>query len=377
MAQNLYDVLGLSKDASENDVKRAYRKMAQKYHPDTNKGNPDAEQKFKEATAAYEILSDKQKRAQYDQFGDSAFAQGNGGGSYGGFDPNQFSGFGDNIADIFESFFGGSTGGGRGRATQTQTRGSDRGLDMTITFEEAAFGTERSFEVEKVSSCEKCNGLGAQQGSKIITCSRCSGTGEVRAVKNTILGQVTTRRVCDKCQGQGKIPEKECSTCGGIGVVNKMEHLKVKIPAGIDNGATLKLTGKGDAGVRGGVAGDLYVTVRVKAHKDFQRKGSDVYSEQSIDVLQAILGSNVDIQTINGVINMKIPAGTQSGRVFKLSNHGITKLKTDSKGDHYVTITVTIPQKLSKKEKETYMQLASEKGIEVSDDKGFLGKIFE
>ncbi len=380
MAQNLYDILGLKKNASEDEIKRAYRKMAQKYHPDTSTGDKGGEQKFKEATAAYEVLSDKQKRSQYDQFGDSAFGGQNGGGAgngANGFDMNGFGGFGDNLADIFESFFGGQQGGRGSQSGRQAARGNDRGLDITLTFEEAAFGTEKSFEMEKISRCERCEGSGAMPGSKIATCGTCNGSGEVRVVKNTMLGQMTTRRVCDRCAGEGSIPEKPCDKCSGIGVIKRDEKLKIKIPAGVDSGATLKISGKGDGAPRGGTSGDLYVNINVKEHKSFSRKGSDVYSEQSIDLLQAILGSNTDIQTIHGGLNMKIPAGTQSGRLFKLKEYGIPKLGREGKGDHYVKVIVDIPQKISKKERELYLQMATDKQIDVSDEKGFLGKIFE
>ncbi len=377
MAQNLYEILGLQKNASEDEIKRAYRKLAQKYHPDTSSGDKAGEQKFKEATTAYEVLSDKQKRSQYDQFGDNAFGQQNGGFNGQGANGFDMNGFGDNLADIFESFFGGQQGGNGRQGRSQSARGNDRALDITLTFEEAAFGTEKSFDMEKISRCERCDGSGALPGSKISTCSTCNGSGEVRVVKNTMLGQMTTRRVCDRCRGEGSIPEKPCDKCSGIGVVRREEKLKIKIPAGVDSGATLKITGKGDSAPRGGESGDLYVNIGVKAHKQFTRKGSDVYSEQSIDLLQAILGSNTDIQTAHGALNMKVPSGTQSGRLFKLKEYGIPRLGREGKGDHYVKLIVDIPQKISKKERELYMQLATEKGIDVSDEKGFLGKIFE
>lgn len=377
MAQNLYDILGVKKNATEDEIKRAYRKLAQKYHPDTAKGDKEGEQKFKEISAAYEILSDKQKRSQYDQYGDSAFAHGNGGGTAGGFDFNGFGGFGDNLADIFESFFGGTGTSSTRQKAPSERRGNDRGIDMTISFEEAAFGVEQTITLEKVVRCQQCDGSGAAPGSKIITCSLCKGSGEVRSIKNTILGQVSTRRVCDRCQGEGSIPEKKCEKCSGQGVIVKNETLKIKIPAGIDSGATLRLTGKGDSAPRGGISGDLYITVNIKDHSRFSRKGSDVYSEQGIDLIQAVLGSNVDIQTIHGPINMKIPSGTQSGRTFKIKEYGIPKLGRAGKGDHFVKIIVDIPQKISKKERELYIQLAEEKGLSISDEKGFLGKMFE
>lgn len=366
--KDFYETLGVNRNASEDEIKRAYRKLAQKHHPDRNKGEKDSEQKFKEINAAYEVLSDSKKRQTYDQYGQSAFT-GGGGGPGGGFDFGGFGGFGEGFTDIFETFFGG--GGSHARAKTGALPGDDREIGLEITFEEAAFGTEKELKITRIGKCEECKGNGAEPGTKIITCPVCSGKGEVRSVRTTILGQVTTRRVCDGCTGTGKVAEKPCSNCKGNGRVRLVEKLRTKIPAGINEGATLRISGKGDSGMRGGQDGDLYIHITIALHRMFKRKGFDVFSNQQIHLLQAVLGDNIDIQTIHGAIQMKIPAGTESVKTFRLKNYGVDKLKSSSRGDHLVTITVEIPQKLTKTERELYRKLAEEKGLKLTEEKGF------
>lgn len=369
MAQDLYEILGLKKDATDADIKSAYRKLALKWHPDKHKGEKDAETKFKEINQAYEILSDNQKRQQYDTFGSSGGAQGFPGGAQ-GFDFSGFSGGGaSGFADIFESFFGGSGfpggGGGDSRKKGGPVRGNDIEASIRITFEEAVFGCEKELEITKSDVCDHCKGEGAEPGTNIVTCKTCGGTGEIRSVRNTILGQMTTSRTCSECAGTGKVPEKKCSSCHGTTRVRSKERVKIKIPAGVDNGSTIRLSGKGEGGIKAGPSGDLYINLQVSASDRFVRSGSDIHSELHIPLVQAVLGAEVNVDTLHGVQKVKIPAGTEEGKVFKLSGKGVAKLGGSSIGDHLVKIRLEIPQKLSKKEKELYVQLAEEAGIDV------------
>lgn len=364
--KDLYEVLGVSKTATEDEIKRSYRKLAQKYHPDTSKGDKGSEEKFKEVSAAYEVLSDKQKRSQYDQFGSSAFNQG--GGDFGGF--GGFQGFGEGFGDIFESFFGGNAG--RSASTGSQ-QGQDREVQITMTFEEAAFGVEKNISITRIATCETCNGTGGAPGSRVTTCDKCSGKGEIRAVQNTILGQVSTRRVCDKCQGRGKRPDNECSTCSGNSRVRRKEDLLVRIPAGVDNGSTIRLSGKGDSGSYNGESGDLYIGIRVTPSTLYKRKGSDVYSTTAIHPVQAILGDKLHVKTLYGEATLKIPAGTQDGKLFKVKEMGIPDIHTGNKGDHFVEIAIETPSKLSKRERELYREIAKEGKLDITEEKGIFG----
>ncbi len=384
MARDLYEILGVAKGASDQEIKKAYRRLALQYHPDKNKGNKEAEDKFKEINQAYEILSDKQKRSQYDQFG-AAGAQGFGGfggGNAGaqGFDPNNFdfSQFGGDMggfADIFETFFGQQTGRARGKK-RGPTSGEHIEFELNISFDEAVFGTEKELLVEKTIACDHCKGTGAEPGSKTINCPTCKGVGEIRTVRQTLFGQMATSQICPQCYGEGHIQEKKCTLCQGSTRIRRNEKVRVKIPAGVDTGSTIRVTGKGEAGMYGGPSGDLYVHIRVAPSRKFMRNEYDIHTTLNIHLIQAILGDEVDVETIHGAIKLKIPAGTQSGKVFKLKEYGIQKLKSDEKGDHYVKINVEIPSKLSRKEKELYAQLAQEAGLHPKGGKeGLFSKI--
>jgi molecular chaperone DnaJ len=369
MSKDLYGVLGVQKGATEKEIKSAYRKLALQWHPDKHKGDKKAETKFKEINQAYEVLSDKQKKQQYDTFGSAGGAGGGGYGS-GGFDFSGFSqgGGSQGFADIFESFFGGSGGGGgRGaRKRSSSMRGNDIEATINISFTEAVFGCEKDLEIAKADVCKHCKGKGAEPGSSIVTCTTCSGTGEIRAVRNTILGQMSTSRGCDQCMGEGRVPDKKCSKCHGTTRERVKERVKVKIPAGVDNGSTIRLSGKGEGGIKGGTPGDLYINLQVTPSKEFRRHGADIHSVLNIPVVQSVLGGEAEIETIHGKEKIKIPAGTEEGKVFKLNGKGTIKLGSDSKGDHLVKIKLVVPKKLSKKEKELYLELAREQGVDVS-----------
>lgn len=382
MQKDLYEILGVPKTATDKEIKAAYRKLALKYHPDKNKSDKDAEKKFGEINVAYEILSDSKKRKQYDQFGAVPGAPGAPGG---GFPGGGFGGFGggaqgewapgrqpfENLggfADIFESFFGGGArggggGGGRGRG---RSGGAARGADIEavvgLAFEEAAFGVTKELEITKPDRCGYCGASGAEPGTPIVNCKACGGTGEIRTVKNTILGQMVTSRGCSECGGEGKVPERKCSKCHGTTRVRSAERVKVRIPAGVDNGTVIRLSGKGEAGVKGGGYGDLFVHIQVKASEKFRRDGINVYSDLGVSVSQAALGARVSVSTVHGEVELKIPDGTQAETVFKLSGKGIHREAGASregagKGDHFVKVHVVIPKKLSRRERELYEEL--------------------
>lgn len=373
MSKDYYDILGVSRGATDQEIKRAYRKAAQKYHPDRNQGDASAEAKFKEVNEAYEVLSDKQKRGQYDQFG-SNFQGANFGGGFdgGGFDFSQFGGNG--FADIFETFFGGQQTGG-GRPKKGPIRGNDIEARIKISFKEAIFGAEKKLEITQLQECGNCHGKGAEPGSKISECKRCSGSGVIKQVRNTILGQMSTSTVCPDCNGDGRIPDKKCGVCHGSSRTRGKNTIKINIPAGIDDNSTIRVSGKGEAGVKGGPAGDLYIHVTIEKDPHFIRKGIDIYSDVEIHLLQAVLGDEITIESVHGPVKLKIPAGTQSHKVFKLSGYGVTAVNSHHKGDHMVTVMVKIPTKLSRKEKELYAQLAEESDIDTSQSGGFFSKI--
>lgn len=349
--RDYYEVLGVNKSASPDEIKKAYRKLAKKYHPDLNPDDKEgAEAKFKEATEAYEILSDAQKKQQYDQFGHAAFDQTAGGG-YGA------GGFGDfDMGDIFNSFFGGGFGGGQRQNPNAPRRGRDLGYTVDLTFEEACFGTEREISINHLEKCSECGGSGAAKGTSPTTCPTCHGTGQVRTVQRTPLGSFQSVRPCDSCGGKGTINKNPCSHCGGEGNVRKGKKVRVKIPAGIDNGQQVSVRGEGDAGTNGGAAGDLILNVRVRSHKLFIRQGYDILCDYPISFVQATLGAEVQVPTIDGKVSYSIPEGTQSGTVFRLKGKGVQRINSNQRGDQYVTIKVEIPKGLSESQKDILRQ---------------------
>lgn len=348
--RDYYEVLGINKDASPEDVKKAYRKLARQYHPDVNKA-PDAEEKFKEAKEAYDVLSDSQKRATYDQFGHVDPNQGMGGG----FDGADFGGFGD----IFDMFFGG--GGGR-RNPNAPQRGNDLQYTMTIEFKEAVFGKELDISIPRTENCDTCHGSGAKPGTKPETCSTCHGTGQQEVVQNTPFGRIVNRRACSTCGGQGKIIRDKCGTCHGTGKVKKQRTIHIKVPAGVDDGAQLRVSGEGEAGTRGGPPGDLYVVIRVNPHDFFEREGDDIYCEVPLTFAQVALGDEIEIPTLTERVRLKIPAGTQTGTYFRLKGKGVPRLRGYGQGDQHVKVTVVTPTNMSEEQKSLLRQFAAQSG---------------
>lgn len=357
--RDYYEVLGIAKGASADEIKKAFRKLAVKYHPDKEGGD---EAKFKEANEAYEVLKDSSKRQRYDQFGHAGV-----GGSSGGGSGNPFEGFGGfqgqninfdfgegGLGDIFGSFFGG------GHQQSRTRRGRDVETQLTLTFEEAIFGIEEKISLNLNDTCEHCKGTTTEPGHSMKTCPTCKGAGQVNKVMNTIFGQIQQAAICDECKGKGRIPEKACTVCHGKGTQKKKVQTKLKIPAGIDDGATIRLREHGEA-IADGPKGDLFVHIRVKPHKKFTREGDLILSEEHISFSDAALGAEVNVETVDGEVTMKVPAGTQSGTDFKLSNHGVPHIRGDKRGPHIVTIIVDTPTKLTKQQKELFENLRTSK----------------
>ncbi len=352
--RDYYEILGVSKTASADEIKKAFRKLAVKHHPDKEGGD---ETKFKEISEAYDVLKDQQKRQRYDQFGHAGV--GGAAGGSGGFSGNPFEGFGGfngqemhfdfgdgGLGDLFGQFFGGGAGSGQTRSR----RGNDVETSITIEFKEAIFGLERAIELTLEDECSHCQGKMAEPGYGMTTCQTCKGAGQIPKVMNTMFGQIQQSMTCQTCRGRGRVPEKVCSVCKGQGTERRKQSITLKIPAGIDDGATIRLRGRGEA-VPGGSKGDLYVHIRVKADKQFTREGDLILSEEHVAMVDAALGTEIDVATIDGVVRMKVPAGTQSGTDFKLNGHGVPHAN-GSRGAHIVSIVVAIPTKLNKKQKQ-------------------------
>lgn len=348
--RDYYETLGVAKNASADEIKKAFRKLAVKYHPDKDGGD---ETKFKEVNEAYEVLKDQQKRQRYDQFGHAGVGGGTSGGGnpfggFGGFNgQNVHFDFGDGgLGDIFSQFFGGS-----GTGQQQPRRGRDVETTITLSFEEAVFGEERKISLTMDDECSHCKGSTVEPGHSMRTCDTCGGSGQQVRVVNSIFGQIQQATTCSSCSGRGKVPEKVCTVCQGKGTERREQAMTIRIPAGIDDGATIRLRDRGEA-IGNGARGDLYVHIRVKAHKKFTREGDIILSEEHVDMVHAALGTEIDVETVDGTVRMKVPSGTQSGTDFKLSGHGVPHIRSESRGPHIVTIVVDTPTKLSKKQKE-------------------------
>lgn len=363
--RDYYEVLGVNKDASADELKKAFRKAAIQHHPDKEGGD---ETKFKEINEAYEVLKDQQKRQRYDQFGHAGVGGSSGGGA-GGSPFDGFGGFGGQgahfdfgdggLGDIFGQFFGGGQQTNRG-----PRRGRDVEVSLTLTFEEAVFGSEQKIEMDMDDECSHCKGSTVEPGHSMKICDTCKGAGQQTRIMNTIFGQMQQAVTCETCKGRGKVPEKVCTVCRGRGTERRKQAMTVKIPAGIDDGSTIRLKERGEA-IGDGARGDLYVHVRVKAHHKFTREGDIILSEEHVGMVDATLGTEIDVETVDGTVRMKVPAGTQSGTDFKLSKHGIPHLRSETRGPHIVSLIVDTPTKLSKKQKDLLEQFngAKKRGI--------------
>lgn len=377
MAKNYYEILGVTKTASKDEIKRAYRKLAHQYHPDKQGGGD--EQKFREASEAYNILSDDTKRAQYDQFGQTFNQTSSGQGGFSGhegfsdfmrgFGGGQASNMDFDFGDIFSDLFGG------GRGNKGATHGVDLEMSLKISFMDSVFGLEKEVMIDRQDMCEVCQSSGAEKGSKVISCLVCHGTGQIITRKQTILGSIQHAGTCQRCMGTGKIPEKTCMSCRGSGVKKQSKKVKINIPGGISSGQRLRLSGEGERGYRGSMPGDLYVMIEVAPHQEFRRDGFDIITEVPVSFYQAALGANIEMETVDGKVTLTVPASTQSGKVLRLKHKGVPRLNGNGRGDHLAVIRVITPKKLTKKERELFKDLATESGESVNIDKSFWQKI--
>lgn len=373
MAKNYYETLGVQKGASLDEIKRAYRKLAHQYHPDKGQGN---EQKFKDVNEAYQVLSDSEKRSQYDRYGQTFDEARRNGGGFAGDPFAGFSGFGGgpgvdfDLGDIFGDIFG-----VREERSRRRNRGVDLEMALPLDFAEAVFGVTKQVELEKRDVCQTCSGSGAEPGSRVVTCDRCHGQGHIRTVRRTIFGAMESRTTCDRCEGQGRVPEKDCRTCGGSGVLRRKKSIEVTVPAGIDNGQRIRVAGGGEAGYRGSEPGDLYLVVKVRPSARFIRDGFDLRTDLPVSFTQAALGTKVLLQTLDGDIELKVPAGTQPNTVLKVKGRGVPHLGRSGRGDLLVTVRVVIPRKLTKRERELFKEMARERGEVVEVDQNFWDSI--
>jgi molecular chaperone DnaJ len=363
--RDYYDILGVNRSASDAEIKRAYHRLARQYHPDLNK-SPDAEEKFKEINEAYEVLGDRRKRVQYDRWGHV--------GAGGGF-ANDFQGFG--LGDIFEDFFG--LGGMRTAARRVPQRGADLRYNLTLTFEEAAFGCEKEIEVTRLETCAVCGGSGAEPGSAPIRCPQCNGTGEVRRARQSLFGSFVNVSTCGRCGGEGEVVSTPCSECRGQKRVRVSKKIAVQVPAGVDSGTQIRLSEEGEAGLRGGMSGNLYVVISVRKHTYFKRQNSDIFLELPINVAQAALGDEVEVPTLDGPEKLIIPPGSQTGETFRLRGKGVPHVRGGGRGDQLVTVYVVVPKKLSGEQRELFEQLGMSLGKEVipQAEKGFFERLKE
>ena len=359
--RDYYEVLGINKGASADEIKKAYKKMARKYHPDLNPGDKSAEEKFKEVNEAYEVLSDPDKKARYDQYGHAGVDPNFGAGGFGGGGFDGSFDFGD-LGDIFGSFFGGGFGGGRRTNPNAPQRGESIRMSIAISFEEAAFGCEKEVTVERYETCDTCHGSGCAPGTSPEVCPDCHGTGTVQVRRQTPMGVFATSSPCPKCGGKGRIIHQPCKDCRGSGLLRKKKTIQASIPAGIDNGQTISIRGQGNAGKNGGPAGDLLITITVRPHELFRREGTSVLCEAPITFTQAVLGAELEIPTIDGKVKYTLPEGTQSGTTFRLKGKGIPSLNGRGRGDQYVTVYIETPRNLNKEQKEALKKFAESVG---------------
>lgn len=361
--RDYYEVLEVSRSASGEEIKKAFRKLAMQWHPDRNPGDAEAERKFKEASEAYEVLSDPQKRSQYDTFG--AVPGMGGGGFPGGF---QSAGFGD----IFDMFFGGQ---GRGGARPGPRRGSDLRYTLQLDFHDAVFGVEKEIEVPRQDTCKTCSGNGSEPGKSLTRCPDCSGSGQVRRVSQSFLGQVVNVGTCPRCRGEGELIEHPCATCQGAGRVQSTKRLQVKVPAGVDEGDQIRLSGEGEAGVKGGGYGDLYVAMSIRPHPELRRNGRDVYFDLGVGFAQAALGDNIEVPTVDGPVKLDLPPGTQYGSRLRIAGHGIPHVRTGRRGDQIVVVHVLTPTKLTPDQRKALEVLGGRTGLPTAAPKGFFDKL--
>jgi molecular chaperone DnaJ len=382
MAEDYYTTLGVGRDASQDEIKKAYRRLAHEHHPD--KGNGNDSEKFKKVNEAYQVLSNPEKRRQYDQFGAAFQNAGRGGagagfGGYGGQGAWDFSDFARNFGgfsggaeyedafDIFSDIFGG------GSRRSRRERGIDLEMELDLSFKEAVFGAEKEIVLEKKDACPKCEGSGAEPKTKVVTCPKCHGTGQIRTMRRTIFGQVSTVTTCDRCEGTGKTAEVPCTECKGTGAVRRVKKLNIKIPPGVDDGMRIRIANEGEVGYKGSNFGDLYLRINVVEDTMFVREGYDILSEITVSISQAALGAEVEAETIDGKVSLKIPSGTQSGKVLRLKGKGVPQGDMKKRGDHLLTVKVATPTRLNKKQKELLRQLAKERGEKINEESGFWG----
>jgi len=361
--RDYYEILGLSRTASIDEIKKAYRRLAVQHHPDKNPGDAAAEEKFKEAAEAYGVLSDDEKRARYDRFGHQGVS------GMGGFDPNQFADFGDILGDLFG--FGDFFGTGRRRGGSRAARGADLRYDLTLSFEDAVFGKEVTLDIPRSITCTTCNGSGAKAGTQPVTCSGCAGRGQIRYAQ----GFFAVSRTCPQCGGAGKVIKDPCATCDGAGRMREEKKISVKVPAGVDDGSRLRVASEGEGGHNGGPAGDLYVFITVREHAKFQRRDYDIHAEEPVSMTQAALGAEITIETINGHETLRIPPGTQPHQVFRLRGKGVQFIDSSGRGDHFVHAVVKVPTSLTDEQRQLLEQLALTSGEEVSGGRRVLDKV--
>ena len=366
--RDYYEVLEVSRTASADEIKKSFRQLAMKYHPDRNPDNPEAESRFKEASEAYEVLSDPDKRSQYDRFG-AVPGYGRGGAGAAGFGGFQSAGFGD----IFDMFFGGQGGAGRGRPGPR--RGSDLRYTLELEFNEAVFGVERDIEVPRQDTCQTCSGSGSEQGKDPVRCSECNGAGQVRRVSQSFFGQVVNVATCPRCHGEGELVEFPCPTCHGTARVESRKTLRVKVPAGVDEGDQVRLNGEGEAGVKGGAYGDLYVAMSIKPHPELRRVGNDIYYDLGVGFAQAALGDAIEVPTVDGSFKLDLPAGTQYGTKVRIAGHGVPHVRNGRRGDQIVVVHVVTPTKLNHEQKKALEVLGGRTGLPTAAPKGILDRL--